>query len=160
STAPEIAAGATLSAAVARPPAAGASPAPAAPAVVDADAKPLTSDDVAGHRLLTLGFDTSSMQPEDVQQAADAAIKWIDEQMAPADLVAVASIGSRLEILKDFTTSKEDIRSVLTAFSGAEATAFGAGDASTASTDEANANAAEDTSTVDASPQELDTFNN
>ena len=32
---------------------------------------PLTSEDVAGHRLLTLVFDTSSMQPEDVQKAAD-----------------------------------------------------------------------------------------
>ena len=70
---------------------------------------PLTSEDVAGHRLLTLLFDTSSMQPEDVQKAADAAMKWVDEQMTPADLVAVASIGSSLQILTDFTSSKEQV---------------------------------------------------
>ena len=43
---------------------------------------------------MTLLFDTSSMQPEDVQKAADSAIKWVDEDMSTADLVAVASIGS------------------------------------------------------------------
>ena len=72
------------------------------PAAAATPRQPATPDDatasaahiggVAGHRLLTLVFDTSSMQPEDVQKAADAAIKWVDEQMTPADLVAVASI--------------------------------------------------------------------
>src|SRR5262249_25104609 len=71
------------------PPNAAARPAPAEGAAPT----PLTSEDVAGHRLLTLLFDTSSMQPEDVHKAADAAIKWVDEQMTSADLVAVASIG-------------------------------------------------------------------
>jgi VWFA-related protein len=115
---------------------------------------------VAGHRLLTLLFDTSSMAPEDVQKAADAAIKWVDEQMTPADLVAVASIGSSLQILTDFTSSKEQVHAVLTAFSGAESTAAAAVDSSTAATDEAAATATDDTPTVDASAQELDTFNN
>jgi len=84
---------------------------------------PLTSEDVAGHRLLTLVFDTSSMQPEDVQKAADAALKWVDEQMTPADLVAVASIGSSLQILSDFTSSKEQVHAALASFSAAEGTA-------------------------------------
>src|SRR4029077_8910907 len=45
--------------------------APAAPAAAAraTPSRPLTSEDVAGHRLLTLLFDTSSMQPEDVQKA-------------------------------------------------------------------------------------------
>ena len=100
------------------------------------------------------------MQPEDVQKAADSALKWVDEQMTPADLVAVASIGSSLQILTDFTSSKEKVHSVLTAFSAAEGTAFAAVDASTAATDEASNSATDDTTTVDASAQELDTFNN
>ena len=83
-------------------------------------AKPLTSEDVAGHRLLTLVFDTSSMQPEDVQKAADAAMKWVDQQMTPADLVAVASIGSTLQVLTDFTSSKEAVHGVLASFTGAD----------------------------------------
>jgi VWFA-related protein len=129
-------------------------------AALDAAAKPLTSDDVAGHRLLTLVFDTSSMQPEDIQKAAEAATKWVDAQMTPADLVAVATIGSTLQVLTDFTSSKEQVQSVLASFSGGEATAFAAVDSSTAATDEAAASATDDASTVDASAQELDTFNN
>ena len=100
------------------------------------------------------------MQPEDVQKAADAAIKWVDEQMTPADLVAVASIGSSLQILTDFTSDKEQVHAVLPAFSAADGTAFAAVDASTAATDEAATPATDDTATVDASAQELDTFNN
>ena len=71
------------------------------------------------------------MQPEDVQKAADAAIKWVNEQMSPADLVAVASIGSSLQILSDFSSDKEQVHSALQAFSAADGTAFAAVDAST-----------------------------
>jgi len=133
--------------------------APAAPASADSAPVPLTSEDAAGHRLLTLLFDTSSMQPEDVQKAVDAAEKWVDSQMSSSDLVAVASIGSSLQVLTDFTNSKEKVQSVLAAFSAADGTAFDAVDASTASTDDANNTSSSDT-TVDASAQELDTFNN
>src|SRR5262245_33002444 len=56
------------------------------PIVDDTPSHPLTSEEVAGHRLLTLVFDTSSMQPDDVQKAVDGARKWVDEQMTPADL--------------------------------------------------------------------------
>ena len=121
---------------------------------------PLTSDEAAGHRLLTLLFDTASMAPEDVQKAVESAQKWVNEQMAPADLVAVASIGASLQILTDFTNNKDQVTSVLCAFSGADGMAFGAVDASTAATDDANNTATDDTTTVDASAQELDTFNN
>ena len=133
----------------------------AAPKAVDGTpSAPLTSEDVAGHRLLTLLFDTSSMQPEDVQKAADSALKWVDDQMTPADLVAVASIGSSLQVLTDFTSSKEKVHSVLTSFSAADGAAFAAVDASSAATDEASNSATDDTTTVDASAQDLDTFNN
>ena len=135
--------------------------APAAPPKPVTEApKPLTSDEAAGHRLLTLLFDTSSMAPEDVTKAVDSAQKWVDENMTPADLVAVATIGSSLQILTDFTSSKDDVTSVLRAFSAADGMAFTDVDASTASTDDTNNTAADNTQTVDASAQELDTFNN
>jgi VWFA-related protein len=133
--------------------------APSAPAA-DAVPAPLTSEAVAGHRLITLLFDTSSMQPEDLQKAAESAVKWVAEEMSPADLVAVASIGSTLKIVSDFTGSKEAVRSALAAFSPTDSTAFTTVDASTAATDEANSAATDDTATVDTSAQELDTFNN
>ncbi len=134
--------------------------APAAPAVAASPATPLTSEDVAGHRLLTLLFDTSSMQPEDVQKATDEAIKWVNDKMTPADLVAVATIGSSLQVLSDFTSSKEQVHAVLQALSSADGTAYAAVDASTQATDEATSNATDDTTTTDVSAQELDTFNN
>ena len=120
----------------------------------------ISAEEMAGHRLLTLLFDTSSMQPEDIQKAADSAIEWVDRTMTAADLVAVASIGSRLAVHADFTNDKEDLRAALSAFSGAASTALAAVDSSTAATDEATLSATDDSTAVDASAQELDTFNN
>jgi VWFA-related protein len=120
----------------------------------------LTSEAVAGHRLMTLVFDTSSMQPEDIHKAADSALKWVDEQMTPADLVAVVSIGSNLQIVSDFTANRERVHAALAALSGGDSTAFAAVDSSTTATDEANATSTDDTQSVDTSAQELDTFNN
>src|SRR5580765_1302991 len=101
------------------------------PAAVDAVNGPLTTDEVAGHRVWVLLFDTSSMQPEDVQKAADAALKWTETKMTPADLVAVASIGSTLQILQDFTTDKDAIHKALAAFEATDGTAAAEVDAST-----------------------------
>jgi VWFA-related protein len=145
--------------ATASAPAAAAAPS-APPATPDTPSHPLTSDEVAGHRLLTLVFDTSSMQPEDVQKAIDEATKWVNNQMTPADLVAVAAINSSLQVLTDFTSSKERVLSVLSALSATDGTAFSAVDTSTLSSDLANQTATSDATTVDQSSQELDTFNN
>jgi VWFA-related protein len=165
----------TLASAAANQPRSATAPAPAAaaapaapanaavrgsPASDDTPSHPLTSDEVTGHRMLTLVFDTSSMQPEDVQKAIDAAMKWVDDQMTPADLVAVAAINSSLQVLTDFTSSKERVRSVLSAFSATDGTAFSAVDSSTAATDDASQTATSDATAVDQSAQELDTFNN
>ncbi len=100
------------------------------------------------------------MQPEDVQKAADAAVKWVDREMSPADLVAVASIGSSLQILSDFSGDKERVHAALQAFSAADGTAFAAVDASTTATDEAAGGQTSDSTAADVSAQELDTFNN
>jgi VWFA-related protein len=131
------------------------------PPAVDAANGALTTDEVAGHRVWVILFDTSSMQPEDVQKAADSAVTWAKTKMSPADLVAIASIGSTLQILQDFTTDTSKVLSVLQAFAAAEGTAASDVDASTMASDEATTTAtAADTTAVDASAQELDTFNN
>src|SRR5438093_918803 len=70
SSAPPVESASTLSAAAARasaPPVAGRPVAAVKPE--ETPPAPLTSENVAGHRLLTLLFDTSSMQPEDVHKA-------------------------------------------------------------------------------------------
>ncbi len=144
----------------AAPAMAAATAAAAAVATIDASATPLTSDEVAGHRVWILLFDTSSMQPEDVQKAADAALKWSAEKMSTSDLVAVAAISSTLQILTDFTNDKSKITATLKAFSATDGTAAADADASTMSTDEATNAATSADTTVDASTQELDSFNN
>jgi VWFA-related protein len=148
---------ATATGAGAATPPAAAAPAPPAE---ETPSHPMTSDEVAGHRLITMVFDTSSMQPDDVVKAVDESMKWVNDQMTSADLVAVAAINSSLQVLTDFTSSKDRLRSVLTAFSANDGTAFVAVDASTAATDEAAQAATGDATTTDQSAQELDTFNN
>lgn len=139
-----------------------ATPTPGKPAAatIDASATPLTSDEVAGHRVWILLFDTSSMQPEDVQKAADAALKWSNEKMSTSDLVAIAAISSTLQILTDFTNDKAKITATLKAFAVTDGTAVGEADASTMSSDEATTTSTTDVTTVDSSTQELDSFNN
>jgi len=161
SSAAPVAGGDTLWAASVRPSAPLAAPGAAASLKADVmPSHPLTSDEVAGHRLLTLVFDTSSMDPDDVQKALDGALKWVDAQMTSADLVAVTTINTSLQVLTDFTNSKERVRAALSSLSSADSTAFAAVDASTSATDAAAQTATDDSSTIDQSAQELDTFNN
>jgi VWFA-related protein len=130
------------------------------PAVDVVPARPLTSSEVAGHRVMTLLFDTSAMQPDEVQKAVDSASEWVENRMSSADLVAVAAINSRLQVITDFTTSKERVQSALATLSGTDGTAFSAVDATTMTTDEQAQAATTDVESVDQSAQELDTFNN
>jgi VWFA-related protein len=130
-------------------PAAAAPPAEAAP-------RPMTSEELAGRRLIVLLFDISSMQPEDVQRAVDAATRYVNEKMSPADLVAVATVSSMLDVLTDFTADHAKVAGALAALGYKEGTATPPPSADTVATDEQTA-AADDT-TVEAT--ELDMFNN
>ena len=99
------------------------------------------------------------MQPEEVQKAADSALTWVNDRMGSSDLVAVATSGSTLQVLSDFTNDKERVKAVLGAFTGADATQYAAVDASTEAADE-SPSAQTNATAVDESAQELDTFNN
>jgi VWFA-related protein len=89
----------------------GAAPAPAAAAT--AAPVPMRSEDLAGRRLVILLFDTSSMQPEDVQRSVDSARKYVAEQMSTSDLVAVATVSSVLDVLTDFTADRDKVSAAL-----------------------------------------------
>jgi VWFA-related protein len=117
----------------------------------------LTSDALAGRRLIVLLFDVSSMQPEDVQRAVDSAKKYVDERMSAADLIAVATIGSMLDVLADFTGDRGKIGTALARLAYTEGTATEAPAAATTATDE-EAAAAEEASAAESA--ELDMFNN
>ncbi|MEO8078317.1 MAG: VWA domain-containing protein, partial [Acidobacteriota bacterium] len=128
----------------------------ARPAAASA-AGPMTADMFAGRRLITLLFDVSSMQPEDVQRAVDAAKNYVDGQMTAADLVAVATIGSTLNVLTDFTADRAAVSAALGRLAVTEGTATDTAVASTVATDEA---AAADDQTASTEAAELDMFNN
>lgn len=128
-----------------------------APAARAAEMKPLTAADVAGRRLMVLLFDLSSMQPEDVQRAIDSANTFVSEQMSSADMVAVATVSTQLDVLTDFTGDRTKVAAALAQLSYTEGTATPPPDAYTAASEEAAAAATEET-TEDAS--ELDMFNN
>jgi len=117
----------------------------------------LSPQALAGHRLLALVFDLSSMQPDDVQRAVDSANKYVNEQMSPADLVAVATIDSSLDVLTDFTADREKVTGVLGRLAYTNGTSTVAPAPSTAATDEAELASSDDSS---AETAELDLFNN
>jgi len=142
-------------------PPAGAAAATAPPAVAQpapVDPVKFSSDELAGRRLMILLFDVSSMQPEDVQRAVDSGKKYVEEQMTPADLVAVATVGTTLDVLIDFTGDREKVTAALNQLGYTEGTAVPPPDASTMGTDEAAAAAAEEAATAETT--ELDMFNN
>src|SRR5215469_7251669 len=64
-------------------------------------------DELKDRRLIVMFFDLSSMQPEDVERAVDAAKDYINNHMAPADLAAAVSLVSGLSMDQDFTNDKQ-----------------------------------------------------
>jgi VWFA-related protein len=97
----------------------------------------------AGRRLVLLLFDISSMQPEEVQRAVESALAFTAEHMSAADLVAVATVGSTIDVLADFTADREVVRAALQGLAYSDGTAVPPARAETAATEEAEAQEAE-----------------
>jgi VWFA-related protein len=64
------------------------------------------SDEVRDRRMLVLFFDLTSMETDDIIRAHDAAVKFLANQMAPADLVSVVVFSSQLSVLANFTNNR------------------------------------------------------
>jgi VWFA-related protein len=132
-------------------------PAAAAAAPIAAEApKPMTSEALAGRRLIVLLFDIASMQPEDVQRAVDSATAFVQKNMTPADMVAVATISSNLDVLNDFSSDRTVVGNALAKLGYKEGTATPPPSADTVATDEQQSQ--DDTSSQDTS--DMDAFNN
>ncbi|MGH9411558.1 MAG: VWA domain-containing protein, partial [Vicinamibacterales bacterium] len=132
-----------------------AAPAPAPPPAAETP-KPMSSEELAGHRLIILLFDIASMQPDDVQRAVDSANKYVNTQMSPADMVAVATISTQLDVLSDLSSDKTQVSAALAKLGYTDGTATPPPTADTTATDEAQSS--DDTSAEDTSG--LDMFNN
>lgn len=90
-----------------------AAPADVKPVVVAVDAQTASagtadglSEQTQDRRLLVLFFDLTSMQTDDIQRAHDAALKFVKQQMKPADLVALVTFSVRLSVLVNFTNER------------------------------------------------------
>jgi len=83
--------------------------------------------DVRGRRLIVLFFDLSSMQAEEVDRAVKAAHDYVDQKLSPADLIAIASFSTSLQIDQDFTADRDEIAAAIDAYGGANASGFEAG---------------------------------
>jgi VWFA-related protein len=69
-----------------------------------------------GRRLLVLYFDATALPPAELGRAYNGAIKFIDEQMTPSDLVAVMSYGGGgVRVRQDFTSDRERLEYVVQA---------------------------------------------
>jgi VWFA-related protein len=67
-------------------------------------------------RLLVLFFDFSSMPPEDQIRAQQAGIKFVEEQITPADVVSIMTFTSRLNVAQEFTADRERLLSTIKSF--------------------------------------------
>jgi VWFA-related protein len=79
------------------------------------------------HRLIVMFFDLSSMQPEDIDRAVEAAKDYVNKKMQPADLVALVSMATGLSMDQDFTSDKAALLKGLGKYNGSEGTGFANG---------------------------------
>jgi VWFA-related protein len=74
------------------------------------------ADQFKDRRLIVLFFDLSAMEPDEIDRAITSAEKYVDMQMAPADLVSIVSLGSSLLVNQDFTADRDLLKKQLQAF--------------------------------------------
>jgi VWFA-related protein len=86
--------------------------------------KNIPVNELASRRMWVILFDTSSMQPEEIDRAVKSSVEFIDKQMSPADLIALASVGQSLTMLHEFTDDREALKRALGAFDATAGTGF------------------------------------
>jgi VWFA-related protein len=99
------------------------------------------------HRLMVLFFDLSSMQDDDIDRAVDAATNYVNNQMAPADLVAMVSMSTGLSMDQDFTSNKQALLRGLAKYNGSDESGLADGGTGTtdATSDDGSSFSADDT---------------
>jgi VWFA-related protein len=92
---------------------------------------------VRDHRMIVMFFDLTSLQAEDLLRSTRAARKYLQEQMTPADLVAVVAFGNTLKVVANFTNDRELLKQSVDALvPGHEAALSQLADAATAANGE------------------------
>lgn len=65
------------------------------------------------HRLTVLFLDLSSMPVDDLMRALEGARKFVHSRMTPADLVAIVTYTSSLQVIQNFTNDKDALDKAL-----------------------------------------------
>ena len=103
------------------------------------------------HRLIVMFFDMSTLQDDDTDRAVEAAQNYVKKQMQPADLVALVSFSTSLNMDQDFTSNKDVLLAKLGQYNGTDQTAFASGNvggATNGTGDDASTFTADDTEYV------------
>ena len=109
--------------------------------------------DARDRRLILLFFDFSAMDPEQIDRSVDAAKKFVDTKMQPADLMALVSLATNMRVDLDFTDDKTKLRAALTAFHSGQGQGFDNGVTGSAE------GAAETSGAFSADDTDFNTFN-
>src|SRR6266581_2346021 len=80
--------------------------------------------DARDRRLMLFFFDFSSMDPEQIDRAVDAAKSFVSTKMQPADLIALVSLATNLRVDLDFTDDKRKLLAALSSYTSGEGQGF------------------------------------
>ncbi|MCU1239389.1 MAG: VWFA-related protein [Candidatus Acidoferrum typicum] len=75
-------------------------------------------------RLMLLFFDFSGMEPEDIERSVNAAKKFVQTRMQPADMIALVSLATNMRIDLDFSDDKTKVLSVLNSYTSGQGQGF------------------------------------
>ena len=109
--------------------------------------------DARDRRLILLFFDFSAMDPEQINRSVDAAKKFVDTKMQPADLMALVSLATNMRVDLDFTDDKTKLLAALAAFNSGQGQGFENGSTGSAE------GAAETSGAFSADDTDFNTFN-
>jgi VWFA-related protein len=109
--------------------------------------------DARDRRLMLLFFDFSGMDPEQIDRSVDAAKKFVQTRMQPADLIALVSLATNMRVDLDFTDDKTKVLGALTSYTSGQGQGFDNG--TTGSTE----GAAETSGAFTADDTDYNTFN-
>src|SRR6266513_960620 len=80
--------------------------------------------DARDRRLILLFFDFSAMDPEQIDRSVDAAKRFVDTKMQPADLMALVSLATNMRVDLDFTDDKTKLLAALSAYNSGQGQGF------------------------------------
>jgi VWFA-related protein len=86
--------------------------------------KAAPSLDARDRRLILLFLDFSAMDPEQIERSVEAAKKFVDTKMQPADLMALVSLATNMRVDLDFTDDKTKLLAALTTYNSGQGQGF------------------------------------